>query len=71
MTALVDGVVLVMGRQLSTQLPGGGIWGPSPEMEEAAESCSCKPIAELALVDAILHKAPKRWSRWSWEESHV
>ena len=40
MTTLVDATVSVMNKQLSSKLPGGDSWDPSPEMEEAAESCS-------------------------------
>ena len=61
MTALVDGMVLVMGRQLSTELPGGEFgalvqrWrrqrSPFLQTNSSGER-------NFALVDAILHKAP-------------
>ena len=59
--ALTISILDVINRQLSTQLPGGEFWDPSPELQEASSSCVAHNISgerNFAMVDSHLHKAP-------------
>ena len=61
LTKLLHGMIAVMDRQLSPQLPEGEICDHGAEPEEAAMSCSSSNISgerNFAVVDSILHKAP-------------